>query len=117
MIHPEEVDATPVDQAFLASVVAEIEEHLSDRDFSVEGLARCAHLSTSQPTRKLRALVDQSPGRLIRSHRLQRAAELIRSGEGKLGTIAHRVGFSDQAHFSRSFKKQFGVPPSEYLGG
>lgn len=33
---------------------------------------------------------------------------------GNLSEIAYRVGFSDQAHFSRSFKRHFGMTPSEY---
>lgn len=117
VIRPSEVEATSVDQAFLASVVAAVEEHMEDPDFSVETLAATVHISTSQLTRKLRALIDQTPGRLIRSFRLQRAADLLQAGAGNVATIAYRLGFSDQAHFSRSFKKQFGVPPSEYRGG
>lgn len=46
--------------------------------------------------------------------RLHRATELIRKDAGSLGRIAHATGFSDQAHFSRSFKAHFGVTPSQY---
>ena len=114
VIRPSEVEATPVDRAFLEEVVTTVEEHMGDPDFSVEALAAMMHISSSQLTRKLRALIDQPPGRLIRSLRLQRAAALLEADAGNVGTIAYRVGFSDQAHFSRSFKKHFGVPPSEY---
>jgi AraC-like DNA-binding protein len=33
---------------------------------------------------------------------------------GNVAEICYRVGFSDQANFSRAFKKQFGVSPSAY---
>ncbi|MCB0300825.1 MAG: helix-turn-helix transcriptional regulator, partial [Calditrichaeota bacterium] len=52
----------------------------------------------------------------IRSQRLQRAAELLLQNAGNVAEIAYRVGFSDQAHFTRSFKKQFGCPPTKYNG-
>ncbi|MBP7550291.1 MAG: helix-turn-helix domain-containing protein [Gemmatimonadaceae bacterium] len=38
---------------------------------------------------------------------------MVAQGNLSLTEIALRVGFSDQAHFSRSFKKHFGETPSE----
>ncbi len=113
-IRPEEVEAGSVDRAFLESLTTTIEENLGDREFGVERLAAAMHMSSSQLTRKLRALIDQSPGRLIRAMRLHRAAELIRKDGGNLSRIALLTGFSDHAHFSRSFKQQFDCTPSEY---
>ena len=71
-------------------------------------------MSTSQLTRKLRALINQSPGELIRSLRLQRAADLIAARAGNIAEIGYRVGFSDQSHFSRTFKRHFGKAPTDY---
>ncbi len=50
----------------------------------------------------------------MRRMRLERAAALIAGKTGTLSEIAYRVGFSDQAHFSRSFKRHLGMTPSEY---
>jgi len=63
---------------------------------------------------KMRALLGQSPGRLIRTVRLRRAADLIEARAHNLSTIAYKVGFSDQSHFSRAFKQLYGVSPSAY---
>lgn len=46
--------------------------------------------------------------------RLPRAADLIRAGDLPLSQIAFAIGFSDQAHFTRSFKQHFGCTPSGY---
>ena len=71
-------------------------------------------MSTSQLSRKLNALINQPAGHLIRSMRLQRAADLLRQNAGSVAEICYKVGFNDQAYFSRAFKKQFGCSPSEY---
>ena len=84
------------------------------RQFGVEKLADEMNMSISQLNRKLNALVDQPPGQLIRSLRLQRAADLLKQNAGTVAEICYKVGFNDQAYFSRAFKKQFGCSPSDY---
>ncbi|HSG46983.1 MAG TPA: response regulator, partial [Longimicrobiales bacterium] len=115
-IRPSDVEATDVDRAFLERLVEVVEERLSDPEFSVPELASAVHLSTSQLTRKLKALVDQTPGSLIRGMRLHRAADLLRQHAGSVAEIAYRTGFADQAHFSRAFKAMYGRSPSKYRG-
>jgi DNA-binding response OmpR family regulator len=114
LLKPEEVAATSLDQKFLERVSRTIEERMSDNSFTVEELASAVAMSRSQLHRKLTALLDRSPGALIRGMRLQRAADLIRSGSRTLGQIAFDVGFSDQAHFIRAFRRQYDCTPSEY---
>lgn len=113
-LRPEEIEATPVDRRFLDKVTAAIESGLSDPSLSVESLASAVAMSRSQLHRKLIAILDQSPGALIRGMRLRRAADLLRAGNRTISQIAYETGFSDQAHFTRSFKQQFGCTPSEY---
>ncbi|MFQ5605805.1 MAG: helix-turn-helix domain-containing protein [bacterium] len=45
---------------------------------------------------------------------LQRAADLLARKAGNIAEICYEVGFSDQANFTRAFKKQFGCSPLEY---
>lgn len=91
-----------------------IEAHFEDEQFSVEKLSDEAGMSASQINRKLKALIDQPAGQLTRSLRLQRAANLLKQNAGNVAEICYKVGFNDQAYFSRSFKKQFGCSPSDY---
>ncbi len=114
VIKPAEVAVTPVDQAFLEKALAAIDREMSRPGFSVEALAEEIGMSVSQLNRKLNALIDQPAGQLIRSQRLQRAADLLRQQAGNVAEICYKVGFSDQANFTRAFKKQFGVSPSAY---
>ena len=114
IIKPAEVTSISVDQTFLNKVINTIETHFEDEQFSVDKLADGMNMSVSQLTRKLNALVDQPPGQLIRSFRLQRASDLLKQNAGTVAEICYKVGFNDQAYFSRAFKKQFGCSPSDY---
>ncbi|RMG63159.1 MAG: response regulator [Calditrichaeota bacterium] len=114
LVRPEQVSADPLDQQFMRQVLAAIHIHLDNEQFNVPLLAREVAMSVSQLNRKLRALIGQSAGRLIRSVRLQRAAELLTQQAGTVAEVCYQVGFPDQANFTRAFKKQFGEPPGSF---
>ncbi len=114
IIHPSEVTDDSVDQKFLKKALEIIEKSMGEENFNVSALAEQLAMSETHLNRKLNALIDQPPGQLIRSMRLQRAADLLKKGAGNIAEICYQVGFSDQANFTRSFKKQFGVSPTEY---
>jgi signal transduction histidine kinase/CheY-like chemotaxis protein len=117
IIKPSEVSAISVDQVFLEKIIQKIENHYGDYQFSVEQLAENVNMSISQLNRKLNALIGQPAGQLIRSLRLQRAADLLKQNAGSVSEICFNLGFNDHAYFSRAFKKQFGCSPSAYKNG
>ncbi len=114
IIKPSEVSEISIDQKFIRKVIKIIEANFNNEEFGTENLAAEVNMSLSQLNRKLNALVDQPAGQLIRSLRLQRAADLIKQNTGTIAEICYKLGFNDQAYFSRTFKKQFGCSPSEY---
>ena len=114
IIKPSEVSAVSSDQVFLEKTIVIIEKHFEDENFSVDKLASEIGMSLSQLNRKLNALIDQPAGKLIRTFRLQRAAELLIKNAGNVSEICFRVGFNDQGYFSKTFRKQFGCSPLEY---
>ncbi len=114
VIKPSEVSTISIDQVFLEKTIKTIESNFEDEQFSVDLLSEQMNMSVSQLNRKLNALIDQPPGQLIRTFRLQRAAELLKQNSGTVAEICYKVGFNDQAYFARAFKKQFGVSPSEF---
>ena len=114
IIIPSDVSNVSTDQAFLKKTIEIIKTHLEDNRFGIETLSEKVNMSISQLNRKLNALVDQPAGQFIRSMRLQRAADLLKQNAGNVTEICFKVGFNDQAYFSRAFKKQFGFSPIEY---
>jgi len=106
-----------VDRGFLAKTVRLIEKSFNDENFKVSELATSLNMSASQFNRKLHGLAGQSPVQFIISVRLQRASKLLKISDKTISEIAYEVGYSDQAYFSRVFKKEFGISPSEYRSG
>ncbi len=113
-IKPSEVSAVSADRKFLEKAIKTIENHFEDESFNIEYLAAEVNMSVSQLNRKLNALVAQPAGHLIRSLRLQRAADLLKQNTDTVAGICYKVGFNDQGYFGRAFKKQFGVSPNFY---
>ena len=83
-------------------------------DFNVAALAEALHMSRSALYLKLKARLNQTPQAFIRTLRLKRGAQLLRDGAGNISQIATEIGYSEPTHFSRGFKKQFGMSPSQY---
>jgi len=114
IIKPSDISALPLDRIFIEKVIRFIESNFENPKFSVDSLSSELSISVSQLNRKLNALTGQPAGQLIRSMRLQRAADLLALNAGTVAQISYQLGFSDQAYFSRAFRKQFGCTPGEY---
>jgi DNA-binding response OmpR family regulator len=115
MLKPQDIAITPMDEVFLQKVQTVVNEHIDDENFTVEMLGHEVGMSRSQIHRKLRALVDQSASRFIRSMRLQRAVELMKKRAATISEIAYMTGFHSQAYFTTCFQDQFGCSPKAYL--
>ncbi|MBC7921865.1 MAG: tetratricopeptide repeat protein [Ferruginibacter sp.] len=113
-LQPKDIAITAADEGFLHKAIGLIEGHLSDTDFSVEGFAHEIGMSRVQLHRKLKALTDQSTSEFVRTIRLKRAASLIEQRYGNIAEVMYEVGFTNVSYFASSFKKIFGVNPSEY---
>ena len=98
----------------ILQVRALVDQHLEDGEYGVEQLARDLCMERTGLYKKLTALTDTTPVAFIRSIRLRRAAALLQEGKLTVNEIAERTGFSSPSYFTKCFKKEFGVLPSEY---
>ncbi|MFK7787455.1 MAG: alpha/beta fold hydrolase [Crocinitomicaceae bacterium] len=103
----------PQNDVFLKKVLQSIYSNLSNENFGVEMLCSQIGVSERQVQRKLKAIANKSPNQLISSVRLQRAKELILSKQDTIAEIAFQTGFSNPSYFSKCFKKEFSIAPSD----
>ncbi len=108
------VEVQSADEKFLIKVKEAILKRMDDEQLGVESLAEEIGLSRSQLLRKITALTGVSVNELIRTFRLQKAAHLLEQKWGPVAQVAYEVGFSNLSYFSKVFKEQYGVLPSEY---
>tara|TARA_R110002074_G_scaffold5143_2_gene25227 strand:+ start:997 stop:1866 length:870 start_codon:yes stop_codon:yes gene_type:complete len=102
---------------FLKKVNAVIQSHISDSGFKVDSLASAMALSRTQLFRKVKRLTQMSPQQYLRFVRLEKAKKLLQSKDKDLNVseVCYNVGFASKSHFTRSFQKEFGFKPSEFV--
>jgi len=82
---------------------------------SLTNLAESVNINPTYVSRSFaRYFDDLSFGEYIRKQRIDKAVQLLESTRYSLTEIAYLTGFSDQSHFTRIFKKQMGLLPSEF---
>lgn len=98
-----------------AQVRAYIEDNVGE-PISLEDLARVAGISRFHFARQFRLRTGESPmGYLLRS-RIERAKPMLRATNTKVSEIAATLGFADQSHFTRTFKRLVGMSPTAFSG-
>lgn len=83
-------------------------------EWSVSDLAAKAGMSTNLFLRKFKEITGTSPYKYVLSLRYAQAAQLLAHSVVSIDQICERCGFHDRFHFSREFKKIYGVPPGTY---
>lgn len=106
--------ATTPDEVFIKKVLEKVEMNISNTHFDVESFCREMGISNTLLYNKLKALTGMSANEFIRHTRLKKAAYLLLHSKLSVSEVAYEVGFSDPAYFSRCFRKEFGMAPSDY---
>jgi len=80
-------------------------------NLTVEALAREVGLSSAHFARAFKETMGRAPHRYLLALRLEHGRRLLDAPHAVLSDVAQRAGFADQAHFTRFFKREFGVTP------
>jgi len=109
-----EIPENMMDSAFLNQAVRAAEENCSDWNFRSDQFAAALNMSPRSLQRKLKAIIGQTPSSFITEVRLKLATKLMVQTDQTITEIAFSVGFDESSNFSRTFKKQYKLSPSQY---
>ncbi|MEM6720427.1 MAG: alpha/beta fold hydrolase [Bacteroidota bacterium] len=103
--------------SFLEDVLKVIDEHLDNNAFGVEMLTRETGVSERKLQRRIKETTGKSPSQLITFIRLNKAKSALLENTDTVAEIAFKFGFSSPSYFSKCFKKEFGMRPTEVVSG
>ncbi|OQP60515.1 hypothetical protein A3860_33155 [Niastella vici] len=106
---------SPEYREFLDKCISIVENHLRDKNFSVQTLLNEMGMSHSNLLRKVKSVSGQPVNIFIRSIRLRKAAELFINTDYSIKETAYTVGIRDIKYFREQFNKLFGMNPSDYV--
>ena len=98
---------------YIQEAVNYIEQNYQ-RNLTVEEVADACRLNRSYFSKLFRENMGCPPQEFLIGVRLAKAAELMCSSSAPISEIAVRCGYSNQFHFSRAFKKRYGISPQKW---
>ena len=110
-----EESALTNDEELMARVISLINSNMHSEEFNVTKLCDLLCMDQKQLYRKLKQLTGETPVSFIRKQRLQRAAALLKQDRFTVSEVMYQVGFSSASYFTKSFMKEFGVSPKEFI--
>lgn len=98
----------------MKELYAQLDSMMMREDTNFNDVAERLCMSRSKFNYKLKGLTGETPIHFFMKYKLNKAAQLLKSGKYNVSEVADLIGFGTISHFSVSFKKHFGVNPSEY---
>ena len=104
------------DLKWLAEVEQFILNNIENSDYKLKDVAPDMALSYSGFIRKIKRVTGLTPKQYERSVKLNRAREILKSGDVETVTeVMHQLGFDNHFYFSKIYKQEFGIMPTEEL--
>ncbi|MEG1586451.1 MAG: two-component regulator propeller domain-containing protein [Bacteroidales bacterium] len=103
------------DDIFIEKIMKYMEENMDNPDLSVDVFASYMGYSRSRFYKQMKSAINKTPVDFIREIRIKRATYLFDSHQYNVSEVAFMTGFSDSKYFSKVFKKETGLTPTEYL--
>ena len=113
-LEPLQTEITSGDEKLIRTLLSIIEKKITDTELDAAFLAREIGMSNSTFYRRMKKLVDQSPGEFIKSTRLKMAARYLEETNLTVSEIVDKVGYADIRNFRDRFREEYGMTPSQY---
>ena len=102
------------DSQMMQQLMTFLGDHIGDSNLKVEDLAVAVNHGRSVFYGKIKTITGMSPSDFLRHVRMQHAEKLLTESSLSLAEVAYAVGFADPKYFSRCFKKETGMTPTDY---
>ncbi len=109
----ENIKVNDLDKELLIKVKDIIEKNIDSPELSMDDYASELGLSRTQFYRKMKALTGQTPNNYIKITRINTANNLLKESQLTVAEVAFKTGFVNPKYFTKCFKEQFGILPSE----
>lgn len=106
--------ASQINDATTARILKYVTEHIDTPDLKIDNIADAMGMSRSVLYLKIKQQLGMTPIDFVRHVRIMRACELLKNTDESLSSVAFAVGFSDPKYFSKVFKRETGIVPTEY---
>ncbi|HOS85144.1 MAG TPA: DNA-binding response regulator, partial [Bacteroidales bacterium] len=102
------------DNKIILKVLEFIEQNLNDTELDTETVSASIGVSRTQLWRIFKKTTGKTLGDYIRDLRLEKAADMLKTGKYRISEVAFEVGYSDAKYFTKNFQKKFGLSPTQY---
>jgi signal transduction histidine kinase/DNA-binding response OmpR family regulator/ligand-binding sensor domain-containing protein len=103
------------DKEFFHKLLSVIEDNIQDQNLDVDFLCKHLYISRTKLYQKIKSISDQSVGEFIRTVRLKKSIHIMTHEDIAMNEVADRVGLQSSSNFSRSFKKEYGKSPLQFM--
>ena len=110
----EAITTTPVDEKLMEKALESVKKNIGNPEYSIGDLSLDVGMSKTQLNRKIQSIVGMTPLQFIRSVRLKRAAQLLKTTTCSVNEIADLTGFNTIKYFNLHFKEEFGMTPTQF---
>lgn len=108
-----QIQQEPEQQPVIRQMVAYLNEHISE-EVSLRRLSGIFHMNASYISQFFKNETGMNYSAYLLMLRLNRAKALLKGTDKSVGEVAQTVGFRDYRVFSRAFKQETGLTPSQY---
>lgn len=115
VINPSKITISSLDEKLIEKAIKVCEDNIDNSDFSVEDLSERVNMSRANLYRKLLNITGKSPSEFILIIRLKRSLQYLEKSQMTISEIAYSLGFATPRIFSKHFKEEYGLSPSEYM--
>ena len=102
------------DREFIEKVDDFIHENIINSELDANALAETMHMSPTTLNRRIKSITGTNTTIYIRLKRLGRAKQLLQNTQMSMGEIQAVCGFESPSYFSRAFKAEYGISPSDF---